>query len=595
MLLFLVAQAQAFTLDSAAAIPVTEVPISVSVARRPEGRRLVVSGVGASRVLQVDGTEVGSFAPSVATWPYDVDADGFDDLLTCGDEGLDLLAWADAAPGTPSRLAATACTALIADHVGGVDGVAVASGGGVSLWFADGAGGFDGPTATDLAVSGTVRLAARDTILAAAGVGDATLGELGSLGVSNLAIGGTFADVVHASGSWLVALSDALVVRDLDGVDIALGAEPTRLLWADLDVDGMDELVVLEVGQVEVVAGDGSGIVQGALVGGGSSVAAVDVDGDGCLDLVIPDATRPQLDVLRTGHCPLSPDADGDGVSPADGDCNDADPSIYPGAPDGCNSVDDDCDGSIDEPGSPVLNSLDEVPEGDAFLAWASTDGCDPDLVWVWTDPSNALATCVVAEAEITCVALDDGDLALHAEALDPSGALIYTLDETLTIRNVDPSMTLPSFLADGELVMDVGDDYSGLFTGTDPGADTLTFLATGGPDFFQVSPTGSVVINALSPGDWEIRIAVEDEDGGETAVDIAFEVNGHAWDTNWDDSDTSPYDGDVGYSGCAEDPGEDDYGCSPTFGCGGGCCSGGGLAWIVIAGWGLRRRKGGG
>jgi len=43
------------------------------------------------------------------------------------------------------------------------------------------------------------------------------------------------------------------------------------------------------------------------------------------------------------------PDADGDGFSSADGDCDDSDPGIYPGATEYCNGLDEDCDGSVDE------------------------------------------------------------------------------------------------------------------------------------------------------------------------------------------------------------------------------------------------------
>ena len=46
---------------------------------------------------------------------------------------------------------------------------------------------------------------------------------------------------------------------------------------------------------------------------------------------------------------PLDVDDDGDGATENDGDCDDADGTIYPGALDGCDQVDEDCDGELDE------------------------------------------------------------------------------------------------------------------------------------------------------------------------------------------------------------------------------------------------------
>ena len=41
-------------------------------------------------------------------------------------------------------------------------------------------------------------------------------------------------------------------------------------------------------------------------------------------------------------------DVDGDGYTVAQGDCNDSNPSVHPGAPELCNGLDDNCDGIID-------------------------------------------------------------------------------------------------------------------------------------------------------------------------------------------------------------------------------------------------------
>jgi len=44
-----------------------------------------------------------------------------------------------------------------------------------------------------------------------------------------------------------------------------------------------------------------------------------------------------------------STDADGDEWTVAEGDCNDGDPSIYPGAQEQCDQLDNDCDGVADD------------------------------------------------------------------------------------------------------------------------------------------------------------------------------------------------------------------------------------------------------
>jgi len=60
------------------------------------------------------------------------------------------------------------------------------------------------------------------------------------------------------------------------------------------------------------------------------------------------DDHQSKLDAIDEGD-PENSDADGDGFTTADGDCNDDDAEIYPGADERCDEVDNDCDDEIDE------------------------------------------------------------------------------------------------------------------------------------------------------------------------------------------------------------------------------------------------------
>ncbi len=103
-----------------------------------------------------------------------------------------------------------------------------------------------------------------------------------------------------------------------------------------------------------------------------------------------------------------SPDADMDGVTVADGDCDDSNPDIHPGQPEDCDGVDQNCNGIVDEgfgdaDGDTIADCMDVEDcdgldnDGDGLI-----DEDFPD------DNDNGLADCTEEEL---CDGIDnDGD-----------------------------------------------------------------------------------------------------------------------------------------------------------------------------------------
>lgn len=99
----------------------------------------------------------------------------------------------------------------------------------------------------------------------------------------------------------------------------------------------------------------------------------------------------------------LSPDLDGDGLSLAEGDCDDWDATVYAGAVEWVDEIDNDCDGDIDE---------DTVASDDDGDGYAEADGdCDDDdpEVYPGADPVEGV-TNADCDGEADSGSAEDGD-----------------------------------------------------------------------------------------------------------------------------------------------------------------------------------------
>jgi hypothetical protein len=130
------------------------------------------------------------------------------------------------------------------------------------------------------------------------------------------------------------------VDEDADGFSVEDGdcddTDPSTYPGAPEPSDGIDNDCDGEVDEEDTGRDTGGGFVDDSGGGGGIDTGPRDSGKDtGGRD---------------TGGGGFVKDADADGWTTVDGDCDDADPSVYPGAKEVKDGIDNDCDGDIDEP-----------------------------------------------------------------------------------------------------------------------------------------------------------------------------------------------------------------------------------------------------
>ncbi len=117
-------------------------------------------------------------------------------------------------------------------------------------------------------------------------------------------------------------------------------------------------------------------------------------------------------------------DDDGDGYTECAGDCNDGNVSVFPGAPELCDALDNDCNFMVDEGTDPPQEIVGLVFESASALSWQPGS---PSLGATHDVARGSLDEYPVgAGAGETCLASEPGNMTLDFELPGPATGYWY-------------------------------------------------------------------------------------------------------------------------------------------------------------------------
>lgn len=491
MILLLASPAHAWAPGDVEVVPF-EGQIAALTALDLDGDGVLELAVATPDSLWVGEAQFALEANALATGP------GKDALVACTADGVVLLE-----DDALVSILAQPCSDLVytdLDDDGDLD-LVTAGDDGVWAWLADGDHWTED---VSIALPGATLVPAGNAVLG---------GLLGEQALFRLTLDDVFEDSAAGPIGGLAAPFPSYSLPSNSGIVaggsfVDLGVSPGAMVSDDVTGNGLTEHIVLYADGVSVV--EGGEAVAHPLTGAGpqgpEQVLLRDLDDDDCPELLL--AVGDEVHIYAGTECISHLDLDGDGTSPAEGDCDDFDVQTFPGADELCDEVDNDCDGQVDEGEVSVLDT--ELPgaEGDEIALAPQVEGCPAGFRFA--SPDEAWLSC----EDAACRILDDGTAEIEVEALDDKGAMLATGTLVLHGTNLPPILDATAI---PEVVLRPGQSMDLRLLATDPSpTDPLTWSHHGAPPGLSIDGgTFFYTASAEHAGSWQIDVTVADDDGG--------------------------------------------------------------------------------